>query len=83
MFHYSLVCFIICCVSLQCWEDREGRKAMSKNNAKGLTTLRQKLKKYNRDFESDVASYREVGAFPSVTHTESVGFMFLTRLFCF
>lgn len=33
---------------------------MSKNNAKGLTTLRQKLKKYNRDFESDIATYREV-----------------------
>lgn len=33
---------------------------MSKNNAKGLTTLRQKLKKYNRDFESDITSYREV-----------------------
>ncbi|XP_056016697.1 eukaryotic translation initiation factor 3 subunit C-like isoform X1 [Ostrea edulis] len=56
--------FLRCLVELEdfvgeCWEDREGRKAMSKNNAKGLTTLRQKLKKYNRDFESDVASYRE------------------------
>ena len=36
---------------------------MSKNNAKGLTTLRQKLKKYVRDgvdFEVEMAKYREV-----------------------
>ena len=32
---------------------------MSKNNAKGLTTLRQKLRKYNRTFEDDLAKYRE------------------------
>lgn len=56
--------FMRCLVELEdfvseCWEDREGRKQMSKNNAKGLTTLRQKLKKYNRDFESDIATYRE------------------------
>lgn len=56
--------FLRCLVELEdfvaeCWEDREGRKQMSKNNAKGLTTLRQKLKKYNRDFESDITSYRE------------------------
>ncbi|KAK3595722.1 hypothetical protein CHS0354_025344 [Potamilus streckersoni] len=43
----------------ECWEDRDGRKQMSKNNAKGLTTLRQKLKKYNRDFEQDIILYRE------------------------
>ncbi|XP_022339247.2 eukaryotic translation initiation factor 3 subunit C-like isoform X2 [Crassostrea virginica] len=56
--------FLRCLVELEdfvseCWEDREGRKQMSKNNAKGLTTLRQKLKKYNRDFESEITSYRE------------------------
>ena len=44
----------------QCWEDREGRKSMSKNNAKGLTTMRQKLRKYNRDFETDINAYKEV-----------------------
>ncbi|XP_060068730.1 eukaryotic translation initiation factor 3 subunit C-like isoform X2 [Ylistrum balloti] len=43
----------------ECWEDREGRKQMSKNNAKGLTTLRQKLRKYNRDFEEQISSYKE------------------------
>ena len=42
------------------WEDRDGRKQMSKANSKGLTTLRQKLRKYNRDFEDNIKSYREV-----------------------
>ncbi|KAI6241205.1 Eukaryotic translation initiation factor 3 subunit C [Aphelenchoides fujianensis] len=41
------------------WEDKEGRKNMSKPNAKGLATLRQKLRKYNKDFESEIAAYRE------------------------
>lgn len=45
---------------LQMWEDRDGRKAMSKTNSKGLTTLRQKLRKYMRDFEDDIKGYREV-----------------------
>ena len=38
-----------------------GRKAMSKNNAKGLTALRTKLRKYNRDFELQITEYKEVG----------------------
>lgn len=41
------------------WADKEAKKAMSKNNAKGLTTLRQRLKKYNKDFESEINLYRE------------------------
>jgi len=41
------------------WEDRAGRKNMSKNNSKSLTSLRQKLRKYNKDFESDLAKFRE------------------------
>lgn len=40
------------------WEDREGRKTMSKANSKGLTTLRQKLRKYNKDFENEIGAYR-------------------------
>jgi len=56
--------YIRCLVELEdfvneCWEDRDGRKAMSKNNAKGLTTLRQKLKRYLRDFEGEITKYRE------------------------
>ena len=56
--------YVKCLVELEdfineVWEDREGRKNMSKNNSKSLATLRQKLRKYNKDFESDIASYRE------------------------
>lgn len=41
------------------WKDAEGRKNMSKNNSKSLTSLRQKLRKYNKDFEADIAKFRE------------------------
>jgi translation initiation factor 3 subunit C len=41
------------------WEDREGRKNMSKNNSKSLSSLRQKLRKYNKEFELDIAKFRE------------------------
>ena len=40
------------------WEDREGRKVMSKANAKSLTSLRQKLRKYNKDFEGEINTYK-------------------------
>eukprot|EP00745_Piridium_sociabile_P042388 TRINITY_DN85371_c0_g1_i1.p1 TRINITY_DN85371_c0_g1~~TRINITY_DN85371_c0_g1_i1.p1 ORF type:complete len:942 (-),score=320.40 TRINITY_DN85371_c0_g1_i1:456-3281(-) len=43
----------------ECWEDREWRDTISKNNSKGLTMLRQKLRKYCRDFETQMAKYRE------------------------
>ncbi|XP_074424010.1 eukaryotic translation initiation factor 3 subunit C-like protein [Larus michahellis] len=41
------------------WEDKEGKKKMNKNNAKALSTLRQKIRKYNRDFEPHIASYKQ------------------------
>ncbi|VDN51587.1 unnamed protein product [Dracunculus medinensis] len=40
------------------WEDKDARKAMSKANSKGLTTLRQKIRKYNKDMEAEVSAYR-------------------------
>ncbi|KAB5555289.1 hypothetical protein PHYPO_G00032000 [Pangasianodon hypophthalmus] len=43
----------------QLWEDKEGKKKMNKNNAKALSTLRQKIRKYNRDFETEIATYKE------------------------
>ncbi|TNN03907.1 eukaryotic translation initiation factor 3 subunit C isoform X1 [Takifugu flavidus] len=43
----------------QLWEDKEGKKKMNKNNAKALSTLRQKIRKYNRDYENEIASYKE------------------------
>lgn len=41
------------------WEDKEGRKNMSKNNSKSLASIRQKLRKYVKDFEEDLAKFRE------------------------
>ncbi|CDW60000.1 eukaryotic translation initiation factor 3 [Trichuris trichiura] len=40
------------------WDDRKDRKTLSKNNARGLATLRQKLRKYMRDFETELTDYR-------------------------
>lgn len=34
---------------------------MNKNNAKALSTLRQKIRKYNRDFEAHITNYKQVG----------------------
>lgn len=33
---------------------------MNKNNAKALSTLRQKIRKYNRDYEAQITAYRQV-----------------------
>ncbi|XP_077481836.1 eukaryotic translation initiation factor 3 subunit C [Stigmatopora argus] len=43
----------------QLWEDKEGKKKMNKNNAKALSTLRQKIRKYNRDYETEIRAYKE------------------------
>lgn len=54
------LCFIYDFSFLQLWEDKEGKKKMNKNNAKALSTLRQKIRKYNRDYEAEIAAYKEV-----------------------
>lgn len=41
------------------WEDREGRKNLSKNNSKSLGMLRQKFRKYIKEFEADLLKFRE------------------------
>merc|ERR1739848_467507 len=41
------------------WEDRDGRKKMSKNNAKSMGAMRQKLRKYIKDFEGDIKKFKE------------------------
>lgn len=41
------------------WDDRVGRKNLSKNNSKSLASLRQKFRKYVKDFESDLVKFRE------------------------
>ena len=36
------------------------KKNLNKNNAKSLTTLRQKIKKHNKEFETQINDFREV-----------------------
>ena len=47
-------------IPLQCWADK---KSLNKVNAKSLSTLRQKIRKYNKEFEDQVTEYREVNDF--------------------
>lgn len=42
------------------WEDKDGRKNLSKNNGKSLGTLRQKFRKYVKDLEQDLKKFREL-----------------------
>ncbi|XP_033928375.1 eukaryotic translation initiation factor 3 subunit C-like isoform X4 [Melopsittacus undulatus] len=41
------------------WEDKEGKRRMNKNNARALSSLRQKLRKHNREYEAQIAAYRQ------------------------
>lgn len=40
------------------WNDKDVKKNMSKNNSKSLAILRQKLRKYVKDFEAEIELYR-------------------------
>ena len=44
---------------MQVWEDKEARKKMSKVNSRSLSTMRQKFRRYIRDFETEMKEYRE------------------------
>lgn len=39
--------------------DKEQLKALSKNNAKGYNSMRQKLRKHNKEYEAKIAAYRK------------------------
>ncbi|KAI5634067.1 PCI domain-containing protein [Phthorimaea operculella] len=41
------------------WADRDSRKSLSKGNSKALTSLRQKLRKYTKDFDAEITKFRE------------------------
>lgn len=41
------------------WTDTEWRKSASKNNSGALSKLRQRIRKYNKDFEKEIADFRE------------------------
>uniref|UniRef100_A0A915DJB0 Eukaryotic translation initiation factor 3 subunit C n=1 Tax=Ditylenchus dipsaci TaxID=166011 RepID=A0A915DJB0_9BILA len=47
------------------WADKDGIKAMSKANSKSFNSLRQKLRKYTKDFETEILAYRDGGADPA------------------
>lgn len=40
------------------WNDKDLKKNMSKNNSKSLAILRQKLRKYVKDYEAEIELYR-------------------------
>lgn len=41
------------------WADRDTRKTLSKGNSKALTSLRQKVRKYTKDFDVEITKFRE------------------------
>lgn len=41
------------------WTDRDSRKTLSKGNSKALTSLRQKLRKYTKEFDAEISKFRE------------------------
>ncbi|KAJ1370395.1 hypothetical protein KIN20_032109 [Parelaphostrongylus tenuis] len=41
------------------WENKEAKNALSKINLKALTNLRQKVRKYVKEFEQKISEYRE------------------------
>jgi len=54
--------FIRCIADLEVyvkevWDDKEGRKKLNKMNSKALAALRQNVRKYNRDFVTDIEAY--------------------------
>ena len=40
------------------WADAEWRGSASKNNSTALTKLRQRIRKYNKDFEKEIADFK-------------------------
>lgn len=46
------------------WADKDSRKQLSKGSSKALTSLRQKLRKYTKDFEAEIAKFREAPGLP-------------------
>jgi translation initiation factor 3 subunit C len=44
---------------VELWADNEWKKAASKNNATSLTKLRQRIRRYNKDYETEIADFKE------------------------
>lgn len=43
----------------QMWDDKDVRNKLTKGNSKGLTTLRQKFRKYIKNFDEEMKTFRE------------------------
>lgn len=43
---------------VELWADTEWRQAASKNNATSLTKLRQRIRRYNKDYETEIAEFK-------------------------
>uniref|UniRef100_A0AC34G6Q6 Eukaryotic translation initiation factor 3 subunit C N-terminal domain-containing protein n=1 Tax=Panagrolaimus sp. ES5 TaxID=591445 RepID=A0AC34G6Q6_9BILA len=41
------------------WDDKDARQSLSKIYAKSLSAIRQKIHKYNRDFDTEISAFRE------------------------
>jgi translation initiation factor 3 subunit C len=41
------------------WDDRDAKQKLSKVNAKALASLKQKVRKYNKDFEDEIKHFNE------------------------
>lgn len=63
------------------WADRDSRKTLSKGNSKALTSLRQKLRKYTKDFETEISKFRENPDLPDDDDERKGIFAFLYSIF--
>lgn len=43
---------------VELWADTEWRQSVSKNNATSLTKLRQRVRRYNKEFEKEIADFK-------------------------
>lgn len=43
---------------VELWADTEWRSAASKNNATSLTKLRQRIRRYNKDYETEISDFK-------------------------
>lgn len=56
--------FIRCIADLETyiqeiWDDKEGRKKLNRTNSRALGALRQNVRKYNRDFTTEIEEYQK------------------------
>lgn len=65
------------------WADRDSRKQLSKGNSKALTSLRQKLRKYTKDFETEITKFREQPDLPDDEDERKGKYLIMHAIFLF